>query len=234
MDFYNLIIRLVLELKKRLEINMYNDFTIVDFYNLIIRLVLELKKRLEINMYNDFTIAEYFRKQGAMIGDDCFIAIRTLATEPYLVKIGNHVGISSNVLLITHGLGWTFRDEIPDLQVFGTIIIEDNCNIGPNSIILPGVTIAKNSIVGAGSVVTKDVPPNVVVAGNPAKKLTDVETYKEKAVHLWKEQKPPNYFNGIKPQDKRNSQKLHSLKLRDFYILRQHLTKLFWGKDHTS
>jgi len=53
------------------------------------------------------------------------------------------------------------------------------CFIGANSIILPGVTIGDGVIVGAGSVVTKDVPPNVVVAGNPARVLrTDIRTYR--------------------------------------------------------
>ncbi len=61
-------------------------------------------------------------------------------------------------------------------------IIEENAKIGANATILPGVTIGKNSIVGAGSVVTKHVPPNCVVAGNPAKVINKIDNlpYKEK------------------------------------------------------
>jgi acetyltransferase-like isoleucine patch superfamily enzyme len=49
------------------------------------------------------------------------------------------------------------------------VIIEENVWIGANAVILPGVKIGKNSIVGAGSIVTKDVEENVIVAGNPAR-----------------------------------------------------------------
>jgi acetyltransferase-like isoleucine patch superfamily enzyme len=60
---------------------------------------------------------------------------------------------------------------------FGTIRIMDNCVIGYGAIILPGVTIGPNSIVGAGSVVTKDIPPEVVAAGNPAHVLCSLDEY---------------------------------------------------------
>ena len=49
------------------------------------------------------------------------------------------------------------------------VVLKKNCWIGAGAVILPGVTVGENSIVGAGSVVTKDVPANTVVAGNPAK-----------------------------------------------------------------
>jgi len=71
------------------------------FYSIFQR----ISRIIELNKYNDFTIAEYFRKQGARIGEDCFIAIRNIGAEPYLVKIGNHVGIASGVVLATHNLG---------------------------------------------------------------------------------------------------------------------------------
>lgn len=57
--------------------------------------------------------------------------------------------------------------------------IADNVFIGANSIILPGVSICKNSIIGAGSVVTKDIPENVVAVGNPAKVICTLEAYLE-------------------------------------------------------
>ena len=60
--------------------------------------------------------------------------------------------------------------EFCDLE-FGEVIIEDGCDIGIGSVILPGVKIGEGSIVGAGAVVTKDVLPYSVVAGNPAKSL---------------------------------------------------------------
>ena len=144
---------------------------------MILKLVKALKTKAKVYRYNKYTIAEHFREQGAQIGEDCVFGIRNLATEPFLVKIGNHVGIASGVLFLTHGLGWIYRDKIPDLQVFGKIEIKDNCNIGVNSIILPNVTIGENSMIGAGSIVTKDVPPNSIVAGVPAKVIGNTNDY---------------------------------------------------------
>ncbi len=57
---------------------------------------------------------------------------------------------------------------------WGGVIIEDDCWIGAGAIILNGITIGKGSVVGAGSVVTKDVPPYTIVAGNPARKIKDI------------------------------------------------------------
>ena len=56
-----------------------------------------------------------------------------------------------------------------------SIVIEENVWIGTNAIILPGVKIGKNSIIGGGAVVTKDVPENVIVAGNPAKIIKELK-----------------------------------------------------------
>lgn len=55
------------------------------------------------------------------------------------------------------------------------IVVKGRASIGAGAVILPGVTIGENSIIGAGAVVTKDVPPNKIVIGNPAKVVGDVE-----------------------------------------------------------
>jgi acetyltransferase-like isoleucine patch superfamily enzyme len=57
------------------------------------------------------------------------------------------------------------------------VVIRDNCYIGYGTIVLPGVTIGPDSIVGAGSVVTRDVPPRTVVAGVPARPLCDLDAF---------------------------------------------------------
>jgi acetyltransferase-like isoleucine patch superfamily enzyme len=60
--------------------------------------------------------------------------------------------------------------------------LKENVKVGANSTILPAVTVEKNSLIGAGSVVTKDIAENIIVAGNPAKKINDIDTveyYKE-------------------------------------------------------
>jgi acetyltransferase-like isoleucine patch superfamily enzyme len=150
--------------------------------------VKNILSRIEINGYNQFTIEEYFRKKGYNVGKNNRINVSDLGSEPFLVKIGNHCGIANGVRFINHDGGcFIFRDQIPDLNVFGKIEIKDNCMIGVDSIILPNVTIGPNSVVGAGSVVTKDVPPNTVVAGVPAKVICSISEYKEKCVRRWKE-----------------------------------------------
>jgi acetyltransferase-like isoleucine patch superfamily enzyme len=89
------------------------------------------------------------------------------------VLIGNNVvlGIGSQVLGLTHD----FEDiEIPikDQGVSGTkVIIEDDVWIGGNCVIIQGIKIGKHSLVAAGSVVTKDVEPYTIVAGNPARPI---------------------------------------------------------------
>ena len=69
------------------------------------------------------------------------------------------------------------RRVIPDFDVFGKIVIEDWVYVGGHSIIMPGVTIGKGSLVAAGSVVTKSIPEGVVVGGNPARYICTVDEY---------------------------------------------------------
>lgn len=148
---------------------------------------------IALSRYNPWTIAEYFRKQGAQVGDDCRFLIHDLGTEPYLIKIGNHVTIAGGVLFVTHdGAVWVFREEVPDIQVFGPIVIEDNCVIGQNAILFPNIRIGRNSIIGAGSVVISDIPPNCIAFGVPARVWSSIEKYKEKSLARWREQKPPD------------------------------------------
>jgi len=139
--------------------------------------------------YNPATIAEKFRKQGAKIGENCAIQIDYLASEPYLVEIGNNVAIAPGARFVTHdGASVVFRDEFPALRHFGKIIIEDNCFIGAGSIITAGVRIGKGSIIGPMSVVIRDVKPGSMVIGNPAIQVSTVEKYKERCLKEWKRQ----------------------------------------------
>ena len=118
---------------------------------------------------------QYGRKLGVKIGRNCSIATRFFGSEPYLITIGNHVQITSEVRFFTHGGGWIFRLRKPNFDTFGRITIGDNVYIGNCTLIMPGVTIGSNVIVGAGSVVTKSVADNMVVAGNPARVIGNVD-----------------------------------------------------------
>lgn len=112
----------------------------------------------------------YLRKQGMKIGQNCLFTTMNFSTEPYLIEIGNHVGIANGTMFITHdGAIWCFRKELPNADVFGKIKIGDNVFIGSNCTILPNTIIGNNCIVGAGSIVRGVFPDNSVIVGNPAK-----------------------------------------------------------------
>ena len=123
------------------------------------------------------TPERYARHIGVVIGKGCLIATRKWSSEPYLISIGNYVQITEGVSFHTHGGGNVLRDVIPDFDVFGRIEIQDYAYVGAGSHILPGVTIGRNALVAAGSVVTKSVLPNTVVGGNPARYICTIEEY---------------------------------------------------------
>lgn len=120
------------------------------------------------------------RRMGVRIGEGCRIYTSNFGSEPWLIKIGNRVCISNDVTFVNHDLNWPFQETYESLTGFGTIEIKDNCQIGLRATILPRVCIGPNSLVGACSVVTKDVPPNSVAAGNPAKVVCSMEAYEQK------------------------------------------------------
>lgn len=131
----------------------------------------------------------YLRSQGAMIGEHCdiYCGIGGFGTEPYLIHIGNNVTLTGGVKLITHDGGTrVYRSTDPrwkpETGLYGKINIGDNVFIGTDSIVLPGIEIGTNVIVGAGSVVTKDIPSNVVFAGNPARFIQTLDEYREKSL----------------------------------------------------
>jgi len=187
-------------------------------------------RMIVLSRYNAWTIAKYFRKQGAQVGKDCRILIRDLGTEPYLVTIGNHVTIAGGVLFVTHDGGvWLFREKVPDIQVFGPIVIEDNCVIGQNAILFPNIRIGRNSIIGAGSLVISDIPANSVALGVPARVWSSTEKYKEKSLARWAEQKPPDCII----EEGRNW--WNSRHYRENRIkLRNHLTSLIGQRNETK
>ncbi len=120
------------------------------------------------------------RQMGVRVGEGCRIYTANFGSEPYLIKIGNRVCISNDVTFVNHELNWPFQEKYESLTGFGSIVIEDRCQIGVNVTILPGVRIGPYSCVGAGSVVVKDVPPNTVAAGNPARVICTMDEYEDK------------------------------------------------------
>lgn len=115
----------------------------------------------------------YLKKEKlfSYIGDNVLFQPLKLPNEPELIRIGNNVKIAADVTFYTHDVinsVFSNIDETPYCTHLGCIEIHDNVFIGGKSIIIGGVSIGPNAIIGAGSVVTHDVPEGVVVAGNPA------------------------------------------------------------------
>lgn len=146
----------------------------------------------------------YWRRKGVLIGENCEIyPTANFGSEPYLIEIGNHVRINSGVNFITHDGGvWVLRElsilnNRESIDKFGTIKIGNNVSIGTNASILPGVTIGNNVVIGFGSIVTKDIPNNCVVAGIPGKIIESIEDYEQKNLKKF------DYTKKMKRKDKK-------------------------------
>ena len=111
------------------------------------------------------------------IGNNVGISGATISCENN-ITIGNHVMIGSGVLIMdsdAHPVDYVQRAE-GKAGKSAPIVIEDHVFIGARSIITKGVRIGKGAIVGAGSVVTKDIPPMTISAGNPAKIIKEINS----------------------------------------------------------
>ncbi len=140
-------------------------------------------------------------REGLQISHDCrLIGMPNFGSEPYLISIGRHVTIAANVTFCTHDGGtWVFRDKPRYREVikYGRIVIHDNCFIGYGSTILPGVSIGPNSVIGAHSLVTKNVPANTVAGGVPATVLMNTLEYAEQCL-----EQTPDYDRKAYQRDK--------------------------------
>lgn len=103
------------------------------------------------------------------------------STEPWIITLGENVYITNGTKFLTHDGGTlVFRNEIPDLEITKPITVGDNVYIGNDVTILPGVTIGDRVILGAGAVVSKDIPSNSLAVGVPAKVIKTADEYLEK------------------------------------------------------
>lgn len=129
---------------------------------------------------------DYLRQLGIKIGTHCHIGKpKTIAidyTRPYLIEIGNHVRMNNGFTLLTHDFATSvltnkYGDFLPSS---GKVKIGNNVYFAQKCTVMKGVTIGDNCIIGYGSLVTKNIPSNSVVAGSPARVICTLEEYYEK------------------------------------------------------
>ncbi len=145
-----------------------------------------LKKLLRGKKATSKDFVKYLRKKNVRIGENVNIydpqSVFIDSTRPCLLEIGNNVQITRGVTILTHGYDWSVIKGVYGeiCGSAGKVKIGNNVFIGMQSTILKGVTVGNNVIIGANSLVNKDVPDNVVVAGNPAKVIMTLEEYYKK------------------------------------------------------
>lgn len=150
----------------------------MDFFKKLFNKILSL-----IVLRNNKSFVRYLRKKGVSVGENCEFryptTIRIDVSRPSLVKIGNNVDMNKNFQILTHD--WSslvFRAKYHDLvNSSGAVTIGNNVYFGTNVTVLKGVSIGDNCIIGAGSVVTKNIPSNSVASGVPCKVRCSLEDY---------------------------------------------------------
>jgi acetyltransferase-like isoleucine patch superfamily enzyme len=128
----------------------------------------KIGKNTQIGSYSEI-------KGGASIGNNC--RIQPYAFIPEGTKIGNYVFIGPRVTFLNDKYP-TAKKAIKKTWNLEAVVIEDEVTIGGNSTILPRVKIGKGAVIGAGSVVTKNIPEYAVVCGNPARIIGSVNDKK--------------------------------------------------------
>jgi len=154
---------------------------------------------------------------------------------PYLISIGDNCVIGANVKLYAHDaspLTW-----IDDYIRVGKVDIKDNCFISTGSMIMPGVTIGPNVLVGAGSIVTRDIPPDSCVAGIPARFYASIDQMLEGHRKLIEEGRcrGQEYFTwNLQNQLEQKDEIREAVKDGDIYVKRAHPYPWIINRDEST
>lgn len=122
---------------------------------------------------------DVLRKRGLRLGEDVYVGERTRFDHGFLwlISVGDNTTISANVDILAHDAA---MKRIVGYTQIAPVSIGSNVYIGARAVVLPGVTIGDGAIVGAGSVVRRDVPSGAVVAGNPARIIGQAHEFVER------------------------------------------------------
>lgn len=121
------------------------------------------------------------------IGRNVKLYTLNFGTEPWLISIGDNVTVAADVTFVTHDVSCYHIARILNIgensvDKIGSITLMDNCFIGTKTILMPNTSVGRNSIIAAGSIVTKDIPNNEVWGGAPARYIMDVSDYAKRVV----------------------------------------------------
>ena len=165
----------------------------------------KIYRKLYKSIVGKISPVKYAKKIGVNMGEGIHIyGPVEWSTEPWIITLGNNVHITNGVKFITHDGGTLlFRHIIEDLEITKPITVGNNVYFGNNAVILPGVNIGNDVVVGAGAVVTKDIPDNSVVSGVPARIINTTEEYFKKL------QKESLHLGHLKGEEKDKALKKH-------------------------
>ena len=113
-------------------------------------------------------------------GDNVYANFNLTLVDDTDIYVGDKVMFGPNVTVATAGHPIDPELRYQAMQYNIPVHIGENVWIGANAVVLPGVTIGDNSVIGAGSVVTKDIPPNVIAVGNPCRVLREIGDHDKK------------------------------------------------------
>ncbi len=119
------------------------------------------------------------------LGKGAYINVNCNFIDDGDIYIGDKVMFGAGVTIAT--VGHPIKPDMRKYMYTDPVYIKDNCWIGSNVTICPGVTIGENTVIGAGSVVTKDIPANVVAVGNPCRVLREIDERDE--IYYYKDRK---------------------------------------------
>lgn len=137
-----------------------------------------LRARFRKWLNEEYWMEDYL-KRGMKVGKNCDInpGLIVDVSHCWLIEIEDNVTLAPHVYLLAHDAS---TKKLINHSRIGLVVLKNNCFVGARAIIMPGVTVGENAVVAAGSVVTKDVEPNTVVGGNPAKFIMSIEELKSK------------------------------------------------------
>ncbi len=177
-----------------------------------------------ILLYSKIKILNYKRKmdllisKGLKLGKNVTIMPSVVIDDGYsfLISIGDNCSISSGTIILAHD-ATTFKFTNGYAKV-GKVEIKDNCFIGSNVIILPGVTIGPNVLISAGSVVNKDIPPNSCVAGIPARVYEKFDEFIKHHVESIQERPSFEFKEFISPNDEFKEKIRNLVEMGNIYV----------------